>query len=341
MNQTLRCSGMEQIYAQLSRRRLWEEYQTSTTENISVSEVWHEDSSRREVIVHRTITISTIASWLRDTTKRTPEGLSCSAKFAWVQSDETRIRRDIQSTALHKLLYEFGLQKADEFYASAFAGSFVLPVQPSAAQHIRCYCFSYHPKLAVIWSQDCNANVIQGVVFATAPQIFALRELLGAEWRLSTHEMMPAFIVSFMLSSEIDQIHIKIKKCVREVEVRTGYHQFTNRREEAAADTLGELSAKMSGHAAKLASTTRKMRALSDLHEFILEHTNENKIASEDAMLESNSAEVLRSHITLMQKRLKMQMLDNDYILERVGVQRSAVSRIYYFHTAKCYERIG
>lgn len=130
--------------------------------------------------------------------------------------------------------------------------------------------------------------------------------------------MFPAFLCGLLMSHEVDETQNNTKVVVRCVEVRTGHHNFSSRREQPADSDMGQLSATMSGFATKLASTSRKIQVARELQRFI---TQESAGVDGDA-----AAELLKHLAALMDKRLEMQLLDNEFILQRVKIQLNAAS---------------
>ncbi|KAK3338606.1 hypothetical protein B0T25DRAFT_426744, partial [Lasiosphaeria hispida] len=161
-------------------------------------------------------------------------------------------------------------------------------------------------------------------------------ELLGAlksKWApsLVSHPMFPAFLCSLMLSQEMDTTLDDIKGTVREVEARTGHHRFTTRRQtRPAAGELGNLSAQMSGCAAKLANGTRKLQVIESLNSFMLHHASPipNPSADDNDEHDDNrpsSTTLVTSYHALVAHRTQMQTVDSAYVQQRVQVQIAAL----------------
>jgi len=131
--------------------------------------------------------------------------------------------------------------------------------------------------------------------------------------------------MAIMMSAEIDENQLRTKQDLRQTDVRTGYHKFAYMSEHAAEGDLQELSARMSGHAAKLASTCRKLRLIKDLYVFISERLEQNATTPAGKPAKASS-ELLKSHLELLDKRLQMQFVDREYIERRVNIQINVVS---------------
>jgi hypothetical protein len=136
-----------------------------------------------------------------------------------------------------------------------------------------------------------------------------------------------------------------IEQNFREVEVRTGHHQWSSRRENSATGDLSALLGAVGGWETKMASNLRKMKVIQDLTEFILEYLEV------DARLQSTmDTETLGTHyqsgcaneprrllensVRLVQKRAKMQRIDIEFFEVRIKTQLNAVCQPVHIVTA-------
>ena len=258
---------MEQIFIQLGQIKLWTLYPPQTPpKGIEVTEIRHEDEKGKD----NTIAPEELDAWLAD---ERPEGNPATTvvfRAVWVQLDLKTSQHYIRTPDLRKITTAFGLALAHDFFTSSFAGVFALPPQTTPSG-IRCpFSFSYHPKLALLWSHLPAEGLTRAVFLGAPPQIKSLRGLAGTNWGpLSRHPMFPAFLVAFLLGLEADATLNAIKPGVREVEVRTRHHCFANRYENPAVGEGADLSARMSGSATKLAAAARKMAVLDGLCDFM------------------------------------------------------------------------
>ena len=316
---------MDELFRHLGRvEQAWGKDMFTDREEIDICEVWEEGPNNTPRTQSHIIPQEQLSGWLG----RTP-----ACRMVWVNRDAAERRNDIATPLLYQILDAFHLKSAYSYHSTAFAGAASLPPQRVSTGDIRSYSFCCHSKIILLWSRDATKNCTQGMFFAGKAQISAFQELLSVCWPFMEHEMMPAFLCSTLLSSEINATQNAVKQEVRETEVRTGYHRWSSRREQRASGDLSALSAKMSGCASKYASVKRKIEVVQDLNEFMLEETSNLRVKSPDGTsgargdgLELNErGRALENHITLMQRRTKMQKVDAEFFEQRVKVQLNAV----------------
>jgi hypothetical protein len=340
------------IHRHFGSHSLWDKYSVPKSPTIDVTEVWGHDSSGSLVVENKTLSSMDLVNWLNEA----PEKFLLSethrriARLVWVGENPKTSRWSPSRSDLSHILETWNIQHAFDYAQSCFAGVSALP----QLDGVRSFTTTYHPKLAIAWSHGATGSVgnsTQGVMFAGAEQRVELVRTLESRWtfELAAHAMFPAFLCSLVLASEFDATAGGIKSDVREVEVRTGHHRFSHRQEQPAAGELGHLSARMSGCAAKLANGTRKLKVVAALNEFILEHSGDEQCTNSrgrdelvawgskleptrhsSATISSDShagsgKSLLTHHIRLMQHRLQMQLVDNEYVQQRVQVQIAAL----------------
>ena len=326
---------MDELFRHLGHtEQTWGHDVFTDREEIDVCEVDQDARTNTRKTQYQTISKDGLPGWL---------GHNVVCRMVWVSRDAAELRNDIATPVLFQLLDAFGLKSAYSYYSTAFAGAASLPPQRTASGNIRSYSFCYHPKIILLWSRNASQNCIQGICFAGKAQITAFQELLNVRWPFLEHDMMPAFLCSVLLSSEVNTTQNAVKQEVRETEVRTGFHRWSGRREQRASGDLSALSAKMSGCASKYASVARKMQVVEDLNEFILEQISDLRDslsgvgpATQSGVRKLNEhGRALEKHVQLMQRRVKMQQVDVEFFEQRVTVQLNAVSRLFLF----CNER--
>ena len=96
---------------------------------------------------------------------------------------------------------------------------------------------------------------------------------------------------------------------------------------EPAAGEMGQLSATMNWFATKLASTSRKIRVAMELQRLMLMHASEKEGVAGNPS-EGAAVNLVPHHVELMNKRLEMRLLDNEFTLERVRIQLNVVSTV-------------
>ncbi|RYN47120.1 hypothetical protein AA0114_g7923 [Alternaria tenuissima] len=176
-----------------------------------------------------------------------------------------------------------------------------------------------HPKLAVTWSHDAELGVTSVICVADRCKLDIMQEMMEQEFvqNLAHHEMTPALMSALMSSKEIDAEVGEVKKLVREVEVRTGYHEWTGRAEDSARGDLVGLSARMSGCGTRVESNARKLGVVAEFGQFIHNHLEDER--------DFRSKEELLALNCLIEQRTAMQVLDLKYTLSRIRTQKEAL----------------
>ncbi|KAK1765327.1 hypothetical protein QBC33DRAFT_612626 [Phialemonium atrogriseum] len=316
---------MDDIHRHFGSHSLWEKYDVAKSPSFDVTELWssHDGSDSLEA-EHRTLSSADLHNWLDELPHKSFHGEAHvrTARLLWVGENPKTWRWGPSTKDLEHILDTWKLQHAVDYARSCFAGVSALPPQDGA----RCFTVTYHPKLAFAWSYTVSDGRphMQGVIFAGAEQRGELLDSLECRWSaaLAGQPMFPALLCSLVLAGEFDATAAAIKSDVREVEVRTGHHRFSHRQERPAGGELGDLSAKMSGCAAKLANGTRKLKVVEALNEFMLGHSRGGARGDDGGV---DAGEMLSHHVRLMKHRLQMQLVDNEYVQQRVQVQIAAL----------------
>ena len=336
---------MDDIYHHFGRRKIWDKHDVPKAPSLDVTEIWQHPSLDRVVIEHKTISSADLNGWIEEEPARCFGGEQHGriVRLIWVGKSPTS-RRQIPSTkSLDHVLDSWELKTASEYAQSCFAGVSALPPQ----DNIRTFTLTYHPKLAVAWSHNSYKQGLtphtQGVIYAEPEERTELVGILESHWHspLMTHAMFPAFLCAIMFIHQLDITSDGIKTEVREVELRTGHRRNTRRRQEApASGELGQLSAKMSGCASKLASGIRKIKVVEALNDFMLANAltpsveksgsgNETNLSissrKQARLLSVAGREILESSVDLIKDRLRMQVVENEYMQQRVQIQIAAL----------------
>ena len=321
--------AMEEIYRHLGGTKIWGEYVFANATSVTVTEVWRSTMTGNQSTIHREVQVNSLSQQLFGY-KFEMHGhpYDCVVRVVYLNYNPSETKGNLPATALNQILDTFQLRLAFDFFASSFADISCLP---STSPNTQIYTFSYNPRLALIWSHDSadsNRPFTNAVCFASSERRETLKRLLERHWQLETHPMLLPFMCTLLLSSEIDVWQQKVKQRVREIEVRTGHHQFRNRTEMSATQELGEILAELNGYNTRLASLLRKLRMIDVLNEFVLEnmHPKEPEGAGSTLLRAQKDTVLLRHNVSMIQRRAKMQEADNLYTLERVKTQTSAVS---------------
>ncbi|KAK3343553.1 hypothetical protein B0T25DRAFT_614708 [Lasiosphaeria hispida] len=353
---------MDHLHQHFGSRSVWEKYDVSNALTINVTEIWGNDEAPTSVVESKAISSTIIDNWLDEAPSKyiLAHPHTRLLRLIWVGLDPATYRASPSTRDLQRLLATWDLQDGYDYALSCFAGVSALPTRGDT----RVFTVTYHPKLAMSWSHTVSDGVpcTQVVVFAEGEERTELLGALKSKWApsLVSHPMFPAFLCSLMLSQEMDTTLDDIKGTVREVEARTGHHRFTTRRQtRPAAGELGNLSAQMSGCAAKLANGTRKLQVIESLNSFMLHHASvqdtpilrkprsafekdqgsflyprihtkpiPNPSADDNDEHDDNrpsSTTLVTSYHALVAHRTQMQTVDSAYVQQRVQVQIAAL----------------
>jgi hypothetical protein len=309
--------------------KLWESLQTSATETLEVSEIWQSEPEPATLrTVHRPILQTGISKWLQDTRSEVPnsQGQQCLLRVVWITRLVKQRLDDVAATALAEVTKAFDQELAQEYCASCYSGVGTLPQTPRGT---RSYFFCTHPKIALSWSQERNSTTTNVICIAEESKIRTMRESLECSFVQiqADHGMVVGLICSILLSREIDTAQSTIKQKVREVEVRTGYHEWQSRSESPALGDLESLSATMSGCGTRTAALIRKIEVLQQLTSFTSEQFAQSRDDHRHTILKRQEFE---AHLETLVRRAKMQQIDANFFALRTKTQLTAVSQNAY-----------
>lgn len=326
---------------------LWEKYDVPKAPIAEMTEVWVDDHDylASSLVETRNISSAGIENWLEEPAQRHFPGgaYTRSVRLVWVGQDPQTGRMGPSTKVMERLMDAWGLEDAFGYARSCFTGVSALGLLGET----QVFTATYHPKLAMAWSyaepRPGASPQMCVIIFAEGEERVILRRILESKWTRASasHAMFPALLCSLMLAQELDSTLEDIKTAVREVEERTGHHRFSTRRQtQPAAGELGQLSAGMSGCAAKLANGTRKMKVIEALNEFIQQHSWEptapqpqirDPIYLGDMGTKSLGKTVppdgnfSKPHIDLLRHRVQMQATETAYMQQRVQIQIAAL----------------
>lgn len=323
---------MEDLVCHFGDRSLWERYDVPKAPIAEVTEIWVENNDRFSPSLVETTNVSSadIESWLEQSPHRHfPSGVHTrSIRLLWVGRDPETGRPSPSAKVLERLADAWALREALDYARSCFTGVSAL----ASRGETRVFTATYHPKLAMAWS--CTDPGSEGpaqthaIIFAEGEERTVLRRILGSKWTRASasHAMFPALLCSLMLAQELDSTLEEIKTAVRGVEERTGHHRFTTRRQaQPAGGELGQLSAGMSGCAAKLANGARKIKVVEALVGFIEEHARRQTDPEDHIPADSPNGAFSKSNIDLLRHRAQMQSVETAYVQQRVQIQIAAL----------------
>ena len=332
---------MEDIYRNLGTINYWGKGTASQKNSFGASELWLDQSTGVVANVQRTIQHTELDNWLRPAQD---ENRTLLVRLAFANIDIRDRLIDLSMDIRTRLVDAFGLDLAHRYAQSCLSGATALPPQVSHdGTETRAFCFCYTPKLAIMWSHKRykEGSVTQGIVFAQSEEDGRIQDAMKRfKWELDVcrSAMFPAFLVSIVLGEQIDTVTGKIKGLLRSVEKKSGHHLFASRFEADVPTELSELSMKINGSAAKLASTLRKAKSVEKLLVFMLKALDTRMTQLETRKLgisestdhgsinaEVNGCTLLKHHVSVLQDRQEMQAIDIEHTVKRVQVQIEAV----------------
>jgi hypothetical protein len=316
---------MASIHRYLSETQIvWEQFNFSKSEDFSVAELWeeNEDNHNATITIHRKVSKQDLSGWLYQTdgTTRwidTAIKRKCVFRIVWVLRDTKRRLDDVDAVLLEEICVAFRHQLAQNYFQTQYAG---IGSTTNETTGEKAYFLCNHPKLAVTWSKNAETGVTSVICIADRYKLNILHDLVGCKFiqDLAHLEMVPALMSAILSSKEVDIDAGGVKKLVREVEVRTGYHEWAGRAEGPARGDLVGLSARMSGCGSRIESNTRKLGVISEYCQFIHDNLEEEESGKSKAELLSLNR--------ILERRTAMQTLDLKYIQYRIRTQKEAVS---------------
>ncbi|KAI7975025.1 hypothetical protein EIK77_003982 [Talaromyces pinophilus] len=301
--------------------QLWESTSWVDSGVVNVTEIIQDSTTGARHTVHDTVSNENLDAWLSERKDVRQEGLSsfCIFRIVWVERNILECESYIEKSSLNCIVEAFGLQLSYEYYSTAFSGIALLPSR-NLDQGIHCFSFCFHPKVAIIWAHNKHLNLTQAICFTTSPVMRDLKNLLDRDWMLFSQAILIPFLCAIMLSVDVDKVQRRTKQKIREVEVRTGHHRWSHRREPPAAGDLSSLSEEMGGCATKIASVARKTRVAEELTEFVVGYLQKECVEF------TVEEKMLRDNLSLIKDRSRMQHIDTVFIQQRIKVQLNAVS---------------
>ena len=306
---------------------MWDPLKFSSHEEIAVSEVWQDEDKLAIETKHQTIHNDKVSAWLdqgdraRGIASRV-ESHRCVLRVVWINY-AAKQSFNIRSDTFEQISRGFHQETAQRCVRSSYA---CISCLPETTTRPRVYMFGNHPNFTVTWSKEPSSEIINVICIAVRSKIEVLQDLLESNFiqRLAHLELAPALMNAIMHSKEVDERLEDVKVLVREVESRTGHHDFETRSELPARGDLFSLAAKMSGCGTKIASHLRKLGILEELNRFILEDVRQ--VCQDSSSLQAGSGlQELLSDIKIIEQRAVLQRNDVEYIRCRVQTQRDAL----------------
>lgn len=298
-------------------------------------DIWGDGASGKISVESCTLTTpESLLDWVDKNSSETTPSTSCNSRsylgrIVVADRDSTMTWRSPCGPVADR----FGLRLAHDYAVGSMMGLTTFP--PAQTQPgTRAYA-AVHTTLATIWSQETQelevssrassettsgAPRLQAIILTSPKERAEVRRILQRPWdsSLFMHPMFLALLVGLVLGQLVNKTHNTIHLSVRSIEARTGHHNSSRLLEQVdyVSGSWGHLSAKMSGFARKLANTSRKIEMTHKLHEFMLLH------AAED----DGTTELVKHQLELLKGRVDMQRLQNDFLVQKVNIQLTAVS---------------
>jgi hypothetical protein len=310
---------------------VWQQYSSSTVERVAVTEIWRTNEKTRNATtsIHREVSKPELSSWLQHTNGTNPHNepaveKNCVLRVVWVHFEKKQRIIDIDAVFFEQLCAAFRHQTAQTYCRTQYAGiGSTIDQETGKSIHFLCN----HAKFVFTWSHDAEVGITSVICVADRSKLNVLQDMMEKEFvrNLAHHEMTPALMSALMSSKEIDVDARNVKKLVREVEERTGYHEWTSPGEGSARGDLVGLSARMSGCESRIESNIRKSGVIAEFSHFIHNHLEDDKNFE-------HKKELLVLY-EVIERRTAMQVLSLKYILARIRAQKEAVSDAKYSDT--------
>jgi len=315
-------------------QRVWDDISFSSRTEVDVSEVWQHQIQHDVRISHRyrRLQKTDLTTWLH--------GRKLSSAAAKIDSDQLLLRLiwiplQVQQKTLdvaqsiYKQAFTSSNHELSEGYCKTIPAG-IGELHDNQRSNKTQSFFSLHPKIFMTWSTCRRTGGLIVICVAEEKKLPIFLDLLEQPFihKIVSHASSPALIVAILLSSEVERTQDDIKRQVREVEVRTGHHNWKSRSERAALGDLTSLSAKMSGLSTRCGSCLRKQHILVEVLDFVsgqLLNPNSTEPATEGPQSAYSAA---LDMVDMLRKRASVQKTDNMFIQRRVDTQLEAVSTI-------------
>ncbi|KAF2661129.1 hypothetical protein K491DRAFT_754067, partial [Lophiostoma macrostomum CBS 122681] len=317
---------------------IWENFNFASCKDFAVSEIWQENRCNGSATtVHRRVGNQRADEWLGQTggsNIRLDSGTKtkCVMRILWIHRDTKRCLNGIDEATFQKIRAAFRHELAQDYLQTQYAGIGAIDAATTGQQ---IYYLCNHPKLAVTWSQDIKTKSTSVICLADRFKLGVLQSLVECQFiqERAASTMVPPLMCGILSSQEVDVETGDVKRAVRRIEVRTGYHEWANRSEGPERGDLVSLSAKISGGGSRIASNTRKLGVISEFCQFIMERmSGEPDTAGTDG---------ISSIVHVLEKRTALQVLDLEYVRYRVQAQKEALFHLVSINNSESAQDIA
>lgn len=186
---------------------------------------------------------------------------------------------------------------------------------------------NFLPKFSMTWAINTQYSRQTIICLVEEPKRRVLEDLFRQAFiqRLCDNPALSTLITSILFSMEIDDVQERVKQDVRQVEVRTGHHDWKSRGEAPALGDMIGLAARMSGCSTRIESSLRKQRARTDFVRRIMEQCSLISQNSTSSALVKQIEEV-QAITKVLDDWARAQLIDTEFVKARVQVQLDAVS---------------
>lgn len=303
----------------------------SVSTELAVSGVTFNESQQAHEIHHTDIPHAQLDAWLaRDQNSRAyNQGRPSIFRIVWINrnKDTNGWSYEIRKADLEKILECFQIERAFQYIYTAEAGIADFPdVHGNSNIHTHCVFISNF--FGVAWAYNSDSGTTEAVCWGDPWIIFQMQRLLNHQMALCGHATALEVFAITVLQERIDRDLLSKINEIRSVEIRTGYHDWAILETAPAEGNYAALSAKMSGCAAFLAGVRRLTRVIDEFlrcHTSFLEHQHTYTNNSTDSKVQLVNASMRECKKTL-KRRLAMQEVQLDFLLQRTQIQLTAVS---------------
>ena len=230
----------------------------------------------------------------------------------------------ICKASLDAVLKEFKIAEAYRYGFTSPANFAIVPGCQTDDADTLVFSLCMPDLFAVAWKYDARSGRTDGVCWAPDWISQTMQDFLSRQKGWVRHPLFLALGACVMLVYLLDRDLAREVMNVTAVENRTRYHGFKHTSVGIARGDYASLSQRMSGCAVSFAGLERIYKVL---NEFLgdLSFYMQRYGVSDDHGSESINLEMDRC-VKTMERRLKMQKIQIDYLVQRVEVQLTAVS---------------
>lgn len=313
-------------------QQVWDDVKFSSRHEVDVSEIWQErfQDGIRFSHKYRKLEKDDLTTWLsgnrRPSATSSTDSDRLALRLVWIPLLIQQRILDVAHDTYKQVRSCFDHELSEGYCRTISAGIGELRDHETSGNSQ--YFFSLHPKLFMTWSISQRLGEVNIICVAEEKKLPTIRDLLDQPFiqMIASQTTSPALICATLLSLEVERTQDDIKKHVRQVEVRTGHHNWKSRSERAALGDLTSLSAKMSGSSTRCGSCLRKQHTLTEVLVFVSSQLQSTMLRGPTTVGSTDPHSCVLDMVKMLQKRANAQKTDNSFIQRRVDTQLNAVS---------------